>query len=225
MSFDPLKYDIEIWLRDEANNLLQKRCYIYDNEGRIVDLYETRVHIVPVGYYNYKGVLSQSAPCLHRSYYYSADGNRFEKVPEMAEWTAYCESNAVGGGIDTIGLPTTNGIPLGHVVTYSTPYFGEKQIAVNTSDVVISKTIQTGQTGYIRQVLYSSDSLGEFTMELNGVIIAKGRLSYTEYNGELLFGTADGGIKVVENDLIEIKALNCGESLGLFNSTLMVVYE
>jgi len=224
MAFNPNTYDIEIWLRDEASNLLQKQCIIRDTQGRITDQYETRIHISPIGTYNYKGQISTTAPCLYRKFTYDADGNKTALVPVMAEWTQACEDGASGGSGGGSG-GFTNGIPVGLLLSKSDIKYGEISIPVNVTSIVKSITLNANEVAYIRYINSSSDSVGEFTYRINGLPIGKNRISYTEYNVSARFDTADGGVKMVGGDTLEVEAFNCGESLGVFNSTVVLVYE
>lgn len=101
MAFNPNQFNVEQWLELENENLLQKVCSVYDEDGVLSEQYKTRVTIFPVGTV-YRGETSRFAPALYRSFSYDSRGNPVGSVPEMREWTQECEDQSGGDA----GLPT-----------------------------------------------------------------------------------------------------------------------
>jgi len=120
MAFNPDKYDIELWLKHEDENILQKLCNTYDGNGVINGQYKTRISVVPVGKY-YNGRRSITPPCLFRAFNVDAEGTVTTSPPEMREWTQACEDQKIGiipgssilPDDGTFNTPTIGDIPSG----------------------------------------------------------------------------------------------------------------
>lgn len=95
MAFNERDYNLERWLELEVNNMLQKVCNLYDDNGRIVEQFRTKVKIVPKGQ-SFQGKISISSPALHRAYTYSDQGRQIASLPSIKEWLPEHEAAASG---------------------------------------------------------------------------------------------------------------------------------
>lgn len=95
MAFNPDDFDVELWLKLEDGNILQKLCNTYDVDGVITGQYKTRISVVPNGKY-FRGVKSINAPCLFRAFTTDSEGAVTTTPAEIREWEQACEDNKIG---------------------------------------------------------------------------------------------------------------------------------
>ena len=226
MAFDPVKYDIESWLALEDNNMLQKVCNIFDNDGFLVEQYKTRVTIVPVGQplpYNRSGRLSISAPSLYRSFNYDDEGNVVGSVPEIREWTQSCEDSATGGIVDP---EDPVGVPAGLKVAKTAYESGTVNAVVGPVITVLTKTLAAGESIYIRHAMFSGCWPASFQVFVDGVQVGVTKyLTWLTYDNEIWFNSANGGILYNNEETIEIKVKNYGDTASDFEASLGYVVE
>jgi len=152
MAFDPRDFRIEDWLDLEHKNLLQKICNVYDSSGFLVEQYKTRVTVFPVGTFR-RGIAVISAPSLYREFHYNDNGSRYSSLPEVREWTQACEDASQGFDPVTPGDDGGVSIPFGISVVGTTyEYNAVSNIPVGVPQVVINRTLGTGESIFLRHV-------------------------------------------------------------------------
>ena len=218
MSFNPRDYDIENWLRQETEGLLQKECNIFDEDGLLVEQFKTRVNIVPVGF----GIpnspfVSGAAPSLHRQITYDDAGNPVASLPEIREWTVQCEELANGTFPDDGILP-----PPINRGTFSSKYEYAESLSVpsNTTVSVYTKQLQPDEVIYLRHVIVSGENIAKYQVCVNGQPIGTKRTWYTKFNEDFFFKTSNGGILYKDEELIEVKVTNRGDSVADFETSV-----
>ena len=228
MAFKASDFNIEDWLALEDENMLQKFCNIFDDDGLLVGQYKTRVYIVPEGnviiYGSGRGKIHGQAPSLYRSFTYDDEGNQIASVPQIAEWTQACEDAANGGIIDP-ELP--GGVPAGLKIAGSTYERGSvSSLAIEATATIFSKTLAVGESLYLRHAIFSGCWPASFQVFVDGQQIGVTKyLTWLKYDNEIWFDTANGGILYNDEEVIEIKVKNYGEGLGDFEASLGYVLQ
>lgn len=92
----------------------------------------------------------------------------------------------------------------------------EVSLAAAASTMIITKTIQPSMLGEIIRVSVSGQNKGDYELLINGSLVDKYRTYYTHFNGKI----ECEGLKVSSGDLIEVNALNNGDTSAFFNCTL-----
>lgn len=224
--FTPLDFDIEVWLTNEKNNLLQKICNIYDVDGLIVEQYKTRVKIFPIGtpMTHSRGRLSDTAPALYRTFNYDEEGNITASVPVMREWTQACEDLAQGN--DPIDPTPPNGVPLGLKVAKST-YIPDdvNSVAGGATVTVVSKQLLPNEAIYLRHVVASGNNQAKFQVLINGSPLQTKRTWFGDFDKDFWFHTANGGILYENEELITLSVTNCSDDDGDFEGAIGFVLE
>jgi len=222
VAFNPNDYNIEQWLSLEESNMLQKICSIYDDQGRLTEEKKTRVHVVPVGYVipDSSGRISRDAPCLRRTFLYDEFDNPTATVPTIVEWGVACEEASHGA------LPPTTGNPSGIVefgikVSKLNNEFNEITNLVNgVETLLLRKTLLPDEVIYMRSLRVSGDSRAEYYIKIDGVPLDKRRLWWTQFNDQVWFETADGGIMLSNEAVLEVFITNTGEGPADFNASV-----
>lgn len=220
MTFKRADHDIEEWLSLEDSNLLQKICNLTDEDGNVVEQYKTRVFIVPVGSYipTLPNAISKSAPALYRSFNYDDEGNRVASLPDIREWTSYCES--IVQGADPAEIPST-GIPSGLKVARSFYDYDESlSVPAAATVALVSKTLLPDEAIYLRHSHFSGENIGKFQVLVNGSPLQTKRTWWTKFDGDFWFNTANGGILYDNEEVIEIKVTNLGVGVADFEASI-----
>jgi len=221
MAFNSNKYSIEEWLTLEDSNLLQKICNVYDNDGFVIEQYKTRIVIVPVGSAIPESghQISTAAPSLYRSYNYDDEGNQIASLPEIKEWTQYCENVAQGANpnnpVDGIGLPS--GLKVANC-TYE--YSEASSVPAAATVTVLTKTLLPDEAIYLRHLPFSGENRGKFQVLVNGSPLQTKRTWWTKWDGDFWFNTANGGILYNNEETIEIRVTNLGIGVADFESSI-----
>jgi hypothetical protein len=223
MAFRPDSYNIEDWIRLEADGILQKICNIFDDDGYLVEQYKTRVFIKPVGIVVEDGTgrLSTSAPSLYRSFSYDEDDNQIASLPSIKEWTQDCEDAAQGF---VPGSPPTGGVPSGLKIAATVYAYNSVLLSpMQTNITIITHTVPTGEKAYLRHVPVSGQNKAKYTVYINESIVQVKRTYYTEYNEDFRFDTSNGGILLVADDVVTVKVDNNSNSSANFNASIGIV--
>lgn len=225
MPFLAREYDIEDWLEAEDNNLLQKVCNIFDDDGFLVARYKTRVNIVPVGNYapNRGHQVSTVAPSLFRAFSYDDEGGLIASIPEMREWTQDCEDAAQGA---LPGDPGNTGVPAGLKVAKSLYDKGSAAVAQAATEVIVSKTLALDESIYLRHAQFDGPNRALYRVKVDGVDIGgTKRTWWGRFSDDSWFSTADGGILYEDEEVITIEATNKGKTLETFNCAIGYVIK
>jgi len=226
-TFTAFNADIEKWLELENNNLLQKICNIFDDEGHLVEQYKTRVNTVPIGNrskVNPNIVQTSPAPSLYRFFNYDDEGNVVASVPEIREWTQDCEDVAQGADPDDPLNP--GGVPAGLKVAKSTYLFSQaNNLAAGANTTVISKTLAPGEALYVRHIAISGENRSRFVVKVNNVELQTKRLWWTHWNDDFWFNTANGGILFENEETIQVFVYNDGPEAANFEASIGYVVK
>jgi len=222
MAFDPREFDVERWMKLENENLLQKVCSVYDDEGRLVEQYKTRVSVAPIGQIGqFLTFASTSAPSLYRAYWYDEKGAMIARIPYMREWTQACE-DAATGGVLIPGDPSI--LPHGLVAAPTLIHYEEDlAVPVTTTTKVLSYTVPANEKSYARNIRVSGDNRAVYTIFKNAVKIREIRTWWTSFDAETQFDSADGGLLLEETDSIEVFVYNYGSDPVRFSASLSFV--
>ena len=206
--------------------MLQKVCNILDQDGLLAAQYKTRVTIVPVGspIPGRGHQLSTSAPALYRSFNYDDEGNLVASLPEIREWTQYCEDIAQGAQPDDPLLP--GGVPAGLKVAKSTYEYDEiLSVASGATETIFQKVLAPEEALYLRHVIAGGANIGRYQVVIDNVPIQTKRTWWTKFDTDFWFNTANGGILFEDGETIEIKVTNCGDGFADFESSVGYVLK
>lgn len=229
MAFRPELHDLEKWLVLENENLLQKVCNIFDDDGILVEQYKTRVTIVPVGFQvphgQSKGIIhttNSPNPSLYRSFNLDDEGNLIGSVPQIREWTQACESAATGGGLDPETPVGTGGLKIAR-----SDYVAgvASSLVAGTTGVIISKQLLLDEAIYLRHVPVSGENQAKFQVLVDGSPIQTKRTWFGDFNADMWFNTANGGILFEDEELIQVQVLNCGDEDADFEGSIGFVVK
>lgn len=113
------------------------------------------------------------------------------------------------------------------VVTVSSPgqdistYGEELAVASNSTVTVVSYTVPSAKTFYLKRIDGTGENIGVYVTSANSSVIGKRRTCYTEYNVEFEYDTGPyDGLKFVAGDVIEMDVTNEGSSAAEFNGTI-----
>lgn len=222
MAFNPTDFNIEVWLRLEIENVLQKVCSIYDVDGRLVEEYKTRISVVPFGKYpSGSTVKSISAPSLYRAFFYDVTGAMIARVPEMREWTQACEDAATGG----ILIPNNPSI-LPHGISAAPTvilYDEDLAVPVGVDTNILSYTVPVSTKSYVRNIRFSGDNRAVYRILKNSIKIREVQTWWARFDDETFFGSSDGGLVLIEGDVLDILVFNKGTDPVRFTASMSFV--
>jgi len=222
LAFNPTDFNIEVWLRLEVENVLQKVCSLYDVDGRLVEQWKTRVSVVPFGNYpSGSTVKSLAAPALYRAFWYDANGAMIARVPYIREWTQACEDAATGGALN----PSDPSIlPFGATAVPTLIHYEESlAVAIGADIKILSYTVPVGKKSYARNIRVSGDNRAIYKIYKNAVKLRELRTWWTSFDAETFFDSADGGLYLEEDDKIEVFVFNKGSDPVKFTASLSFV--
>ena len=218
MAFNPRDYGIEVWLRLEAEGILQKQCRNFDEDGLLVEEYRTRVQVKPVGNALFTGKISVSAPSLYRSFTYDDAENAVASLPQMREWSQACEDAAQGAYTDA-------GNSVISISKSSTKYsYAEvSSIPIGSTVSVYTRQLLPDEHIFLRHVIAGGDCIAKFQVLADGQPVATKRTWWTKWDTDFWFNTSNGGIIYQNEELLEVRVTNIGENLGDFEVSVGVV--
>jgi hypothetical protein len=198
-------------MRQETEGVLQKVCNIYDTDGLLVEQYKTRVYTFPVGVFSsFDGRPSVAAPALYRAFTYDDEGNAIASIPEIREWDQVCEDAAQGS---IPGDTDPGGVPAGLKVSQSTYEYNESlAVSAGATATLATKTLLAGEEIYLRHVPFGGENRGKFQVLVNGSVLQTKRTWWTRWDGDFWFHTANGGILLDNEAVIEVKVTNNGNT-------------
>lgn len=99
-------------------------------------------------------------------------------------------------------------------------------VAVGIETLVASYTASV--SAYLQYIASSGQNIGEIRVYLNGSVVDKSYLYYTQFNLAFDFRTtipAAPGLSMAPGDVVAVKALNMGQDASNFNAKLQILEE
>lgn len=169
-----------------------------------------------------RGRVSGNAPSLFRSFTYDDEGNQIASLPSVKEWTQACEDAAQGTGPapeDPID------IPFGVQVVSSSCFKVEDNITAGPETSIGTYTVPLEQIDYLRYVHVSSCNRGVYKLYIDNVHIMTRRTTWTRFNETFDLSTANGGKKLLAEQVVDIRVINIGSVAEDFEGVFVVVQK
>lgn len=149
-------------------------------------------------------------------------------------------SRSSSGG--SVNIQDTNGSPItstsgslnvnvvgGTTAVYTTynQYGEQDNIAQNAEQTILTYTTPTTGIFYLTKILYSSDSISQIEVQLNGTTLSIDRLGYGTYNGDFDYSfSIVPGINVPSSTTITVLGTNTSPNgPSTINATLIGVTQ
>lgn len=95
--------------------------------------------------------------------------------------------------------------------------YNEVSCPISSETLILSYTVPIGNVFYLKRIIMGGDNKAKFLIKRNGTVFANARTWWTQFDKEIAFDN----LKFQSEDLISVHAINLGDSVEIFDSTIL----